>query len=69
MSYNKSIVGGAILAAVFAFAVVGCEKKEESLGTKLDKAAEKTKEAAKDGAEKAKEGASDAADKAKDAVK
>lgn len=73
MMWNRSIVASALLVAAIAF--VGCEKKEETPGAKLDKAIEKTKDAAektgeavKETAEKTGEAVKEGAEKTKDAV-
>ena len=67
MTWNKTILAGAVLVA--AFTVIGCEKKEETIGTKIDKAVDKSKEAVKDGADNAKEAIKDGADKTKEVAK
>ena len=48
---------------------VGCEKKDETAGQKLDKAVDATKDAAKTAADKTADAAKTAADKVKDATK
>jgi len=53
---------------VAALVMTGC-KKEETVGDKLDKAVDSTKDATKKAADKTSDAAKDAADKVKDATK
>ena len=57
----------AVLASTFVFS--GCEKKEPTLGEKLEQAADATKDAAAKAVDETKDAAAKTADATKDAVK